>query len=209
VTRERDFKRLVRARMSTTGERYTAARAALLRGSEEVDMVPVTCEVKVIKLTEEQQERIAALVPEGKPRFELDDDVEDLLVGIKRRDRQPWLVLTEVGGSRELTIWCGAVEATAVALALRGFRPERPMTHDLLRDVVAAIADAREVRITEARDNTFFAELLVEDSNGNEQFISCRPSDGIALAIRADIPILVAESLFPDTSAPDMRKDEK
>jgi len=172
-------------------------------------MVPVTCEVKVIKLSEEQQERIAALVPEGKPHVDLDDDVEDLLVGIKRRDRQPWLVLTEVGGLRELTIWCGAVEATAVALALRGFRPERPMTHDLLRDVVAAIGDAREVRITEARDNTFFAELLVEDSNGNEQFISCRPSDGIALAVRADISILVAESLFPDASAPVMSKGEK
>lgn len=70
------------------------------------------------------------------------------------------------------------------------------MTHDLLRDVVAAMGEVREVRITENRDTTFFAELLVTDRAGGEQVVSCRPSDGIALAVRASVPILVAEDLL-------------
>ena len=75
------------------------------------------------------------------------------------------------------------------------------MTHDFLRDVVAAMGTAREVRITDVRDGTFFAELVVIEKDDSERIIDCRPSDGIALALRADIPILVNESLMrdPDT----------
>ncbi len=70
------------------------------------------------------------------------------------------------------------------------------MTHDLLRDVVAVMGQAREVRITDLRDKTYYAELVVADTRGTEKIVPCRPSDGIALAVRADIPILVAEALF-------------
>jgi bifunctional DNase/RNase len=70
------------------------------------------------------------------------------------------------------------------------------MTHDLLRDVVGALGEARDVRITDLRDKTFFAELVVTDRGGAEQTVSCRPSDGIAFALRAQIPILVEESLM-------------
>ena len=70
------------------------------------------------------------------------------------------------------------------------------MTHDLLRDVVAAMGEAREIRIIELRDTTFHAELIVVDSAGSERAVSCRPSDGIALAVRAGIPILVNDTLL-------------
>ncbi len=106
------------------------------------------------------------------------------------------LLLTETGGTRQLPIFCGPFEAAAITLAQEGIETERPMTHDLLRDIVEALGDAREVRITELRDTTYFAELTVTDKADEERTVSCRPSDGIALAVRTNIPILVAEELF-------------
>ncbi len=199
MTRDKDFKRLVRARTAATGERYTTARAALLRPGKEDAMIPVMVKVRVQTLTEEEAaERpnwysgvLAA--QEGEPGVEF--------AGWRQEDRrQPWLILTEVDGSRELPIAVGPVEATSVAFALQGIKTPRPMTHDMLRDVVATMGEAREVRVTELKEDTFFAELVVVDSAGQERTVSCRPSDGIALAVRADIPILVAESLFPEAS---------
>lgn len=199
VTRDKDFKRLVRARMTTTGERYTAARAAFLRRGEGGHMIPVTCEVRLETLTEER-------VRDLRRRVELTDQASGdrdevfrrLLDKLESSGGQPVLLLTEIGGARRLPIWCGPVEATAVSIAQEGSETSRPLTHDLLRDVVEAMGQAREVRITELRDITYFAELVVVDSAGAERTVSCRPSDGIALAVRAGIPILVEESLFLD-----------
>src|SRR5512139_1315013 len=94
---------------------------------------------------------------------------------------QPIVLLREVAGDRYLPIWIGAVEATAIAFAQQGVVPARPLTHDLLRDVVASLGRTlAEVRITELKDGVFFAVLAFD--GGVE--VSARPSDAIALALR-------------------------
>jgi hypothetical protein len=157
-------------------------------------MVPVTCEVIWRELTEDElrdlrevHEKAVAYVPAEQSEARIDLTAEHVAV----------LNLNEIAGPRSLPIFCGPAEGTAISLAQQGVETERPMTHDLLRDVVATLGgQAREVRITELRDTTFYAELVVADTSGEERIVSCRPSDGVALAVRAGIPILVAEPLF-------------
>ena len=160
-------------------------------------MVRVTCEVTTRTVPDNQMRKMherhkdmAAKLTGTHP------DVEVVEVGALVGGELPVLLLTEVGGTRMLPIFCGAVEATAIALAQKGVEIDRPMTHDLLRDVVSALGKAHEVRITELRDGTYLGELAVADAAGEERAVACRPSDGIALAVRADVPILVAEALF-------------
>ena len=162
-------------------------------------MVPVTCEVTTRTVPEEQrramEEHARAAV---EPLLEKHPHVQ---MATLSGDAQPVLLLAEIGGTRQLPIFCGEFEATAIALAQEGVETQRPMTHDLLRDVVDALGTAREVGITELQDGTYFAELAVMDSAGVERTVSCRPSDGIALAVRAGIPILVAKELFVEENA--------
>ena len=190
MTRDADFKRLVRARMASTGEPYTAARAALLR-QKEVPMPLIPCTVTVKIRTDEELAAARTKVEawaEQQGVTVTEDDLEKLTL--------PHVHLTEVDGTRRMWFLCRPPEGTAIQWALEGVHLERPMTHDMLRDVVAAMGDAKEVRITELRDTTFYAELVVTDRARAEQTISCRPSDGVALAVRAQIPILVAEPLL-------------
>ncbi len=120
---------------------------------------------------------------------------------------QPIVLLKEVTGDRYLPIWIGAVEATAIAFAQQGVVPARPLTHDLLRDVIQSFGRALEqVRITELRDGVFYATLVF--SGGVE--VSARPSDAIALALRTASPIFGAESVLDDAgiAIPDEQEDE-
>jgi len=88
-----------------------------------------------------------------------------------------------------LPIFIGQAEATAIALSLEGVETPRPMTHDLLRDVLMVLAaQLSKVVITDLRDKTFFAELHLT-VDGKEQIVSCRPSDAMALAVRTEAPI--------------------
>lgn len=108
---------------------------------------------------------------------------------------QPIVLLKEADGERYLPIWIGAVEATAIAFAQQGIVPPRPLTHDLLRDVLQAVgAKLQAVHITELRDGVFFAELVF--ASGVR--VSARPSDAIALAIRAEVSIFGAEALLAE-----------
>src|SRR5689334_13468377 len=108
---------------------------------------------------------------------------------------QPIVLLREAEGERYLPIWIGAVEATAIAFAQQGVVPPRPLTHDLLRDVIAITGNAlTEVRITEMSEGVFYA-LLVFDS-GVE--VSARPSDSIALALRTGARIVCAEEVLDE-----------
>lgn len=108
---------------------------------------------------------------------------------------QPIVLLKEVGGERYLPIWIGAVEATAIAFAHQGFETPRPMTHDLFRDVVLALGRRLErVNITEYRDGVFFATLVFD--GGVE--VSARPSDGIALALRLEVPVFSEEAVLAE-----------
>lgn len=126
------------------------------------------------------------------------DDVRELdVVGVRVEmpTNQPIVLLREVGGERYLPIWIGAVEATAIAFAQQGVVPPRPLTHDLFKNVLDAVgATLEQVRITEVRDGTYFAELVF--AGGLE--VSSRPSDSIALALRTGTPIYASEPLLDE-----------
>jgi bifunctional DNase/RNase len=112
---------------------------------------------------------------------------------------QPIVLLREVSGERYLPIWIGAVEATAIAFAQQGVVPPRPLTHDLLKDVIAGTGnELTEVRITEVRDGVFFAVLVF----GSGVEISARPSDSIALALRTGTRIVCAEDVLDEAGLP-------
>jgi bifunctional DNase/RNase len=96
-----------------------------------------------------------------------------------------------------LPIWVGAYEANAIALEIEKIAPQRPMTHDLLRNVIQEMgANVERVVVTELRDNTFFAMIIMKDRAGDAVMIDARPSDAIALALRVDCPIFVNEEVI-------------
>jgi bifunctional DNase/RNase len=108
---------------------------------------------------------------------------------------QTLVLLREVDGDRVLPIWIGAAEAAAIAYAQQGVVPPRPLTHDLLRDVVGAFGkQLTEVRITELRDGIFYALLVFSDAIE----VSARPSDAIALALRTGTTIYGAEDVLDE-----------
>ncbi len=128
-------------------------------------------------------------------------------VRVEMPSNQPIVLLREIAGERYLPIWIGAVEATAIAFAQQGVVPARPLTHDLLRDVLEALDRRLEaVRITELTDGVFYA-LLVFDG-GVE--VSARPSDAIALALRTGTTIHCADSVLEEAgiAVPDEQEDE-
>ncbi|WOQ18561.1 bifunctional nuclease family protein [Raineyella sp. W15-4] len=116
------------------------------------------------------------------------------VVGVRAQmpNNEPIVLLREVGGHRMIPIWIGWNEANAIAEALEGLRPPRPLTHDLMIDTLAGLGHTlKEVHITELEGGTFYAVLLVD---GVE--ISARPSDAIALALRCQAPVYCAEDVL-------------
>jgi hypothetical protein len=108
----------------------------------------------------------------------------------------PLLLLEEVGGERVLPIFIGAPEATAIAYALSNVETPRPMSHDLLGNVIGSLgAQLFSVEITELIDNVFYANLRLLRENA-EISVSARPSDAVALALRVGAPILVNDDLM-------------
>ncbi len=120
-------------------------------------------------------------------------DLEVVGVRVEMPSNNPIVLLRDREGGRYLPIWVGAVEATAIAYAQQGIVPPRPLTHDLLRDVLAALgAELTEVRITALEDGVFYAVLVF----GNGVEVSARPSDAIALALRTQTPIRGADEVM-------------
>lgn len=106
------------------------------------------------------------------------------------------ILLKEINGNRRLPIIIGAFEAQAIALEIEGIKPPRPLTHDLLKQVVDNLgATIIEVLIDELRENTFYAKIILEVSALTNE-IDARPSDAIALAVRAQAPIYVSETVL-------------
>ena len=119
------------------------------------------------------------------------------LIGIRMESpgRAPVMILREVDGYRYLPISIGSVEATSIAYAEQGLRPARPLTHDLMHDLVLAFGTGIDaVEIVELRDSVFFAELVL--ANGTR--VSARPSDSVALAIRLGTPIRCTEQVLSE-----------
>lgn len=109
----------------------------------------------------------------------------------------PIIILKDVNSETMLPIWVGAYEANAIALEIEKISPQRPMTHDLLRNVILEMgANVERVIVTELRDNTFFAMIIMKDRAGDSVMIDARPSDAIALALRVDCPIFVNEEVI-------------
>lgn len=104
----------------------------------------------------------------------------------------PIIILKDVDSDTMLPIWVGAYEANAIALEIEKIAPPRPMTHDLLRNLITELGlQVDRVVVTSLRDNTFFAVIEMRMSDGNRMVLDSRPSDAIALALRADCPIYV------------------
>jgi bifunctional DNase/RNase len=123
--------------------------------------------------------------------------VEVVGVRIEMPSNQPIVLLKEIEGTRFLPIWVGAVEATAIAFAQQGLSPERPLTHDLLRDVLDRVdITLTAVHITSLVDGVFFAQLLLRDNGAAVEPLSARPSDAIALALRTKSNIMVDNDLL-------------
>jgi len=107
----------------------------------------------------------------------------------------PVVLLVDQGETLALPIWIGQAEATAIAMELQGVKPPRPMTHDLFRAVLGQFSiGLSRVVVTDVRDSTYFAEIHLT-TNGTQVTVDSRPSDAIALALRAEVPIFVSEKV--------------
>jgi uncharacterized protein len=114
--------------------------------------------------------------------------------------KQPIVLLKTADGNRFLPIWIGHPEAAAILMKLQGASTPRPMTHDLVTEMLSQL-DAQVVRITvtELKENTFYATITVQQ-DGSEIEIDSRPSDAIALAVRSDAPIFAADSVIEESA---------
>ena len=121
--------------------------------------------------------------------------------------KQPIVLLKTADGNRFLPIWIGHPEAAAILMKLQGASTPRPMTHDLVTDMLEQL-DAQVIRITvtELKESTFYASITVQQ-NGSEVEIDSRPSDAIALAVRAEAPIFAADDVIEE-SAIEFEADE-
>ena len=123
--------------------------------------------------------------------------VEVVGVRIEMPSNQPIVLLKEMEGTTFLPIWVGSVEATAIAFAQQDLRPQRPLTHDLIVDLLDASAlTLTAVHITEMRDGVFYAEMQLRNEAGEVTPLSARPFDAIAVALRTKTNILVSQELL-------------
>ncbi len=119
--------------------------------------------------------------------------VEVVGVRVEMPSNQPIILVKEIGGIRYLPIWVGAVEATAIAFAQQSVTPPRPLTHDLYLSTLEAVGETiSRVEVTEMVEGIFHATIVLAGG----QILSARPSDALALAIKAGAPILIQEDLF-------------
>jgi len=133
-------------------------------------------------------------------------ELEVVGVRVEMPTNQPLVLLRETDGTRYLPIWIGAVEASAIAYAQEGAETPRPLTHELMQDIVVALGDELlEVRITDVSDGVFFACLIFE--SGAE--VEARPSDSIALALRCAARIVCTEDVLDEAGIQSTREEDE
>lgn len=128
-------------------------------------------------------------------------------IRVEQPQNQPVLLLRESDGDRYLPIWIGQTEAAAIALEQQGVQPARPLTHDLVKDLIAALGHRlKEVRIVDLQEGTFYADLVFD----KDIRVSARPSDSVAIALRVGVPIYAEEPVLSEAGLimPDEREDE-
>ena len=114
--------------------------------------------------------------------------------------KQPIVLLKTADGNKFLPIWIGHPEAAAILMKLQSQAPPRPMTHDLLNDMLEQLgAQVLRITVTELRENTFYAQITVQQ-DGTEIEVDSRPSDAIALAIRSEAPIFAADRVIEESA---------
>lgn len=124
-------------------------------------------------------------------------------IAIDVRNNHPLVILNDESKKRALPIWIGQAEAQAIARALEGFKPERPLTHDLMINIVESTGfKVHHIEINDLNENTYFSSLVIENAIGELIAIDSRPSDAIAISIRVDCPIYITEKVFDDGTIP-------
>ena len=114
--------------------------------------------------------------------------------------KQPIVLLKTADGNKFLPIWIGHSEAAAILMKLQGATTPRPLTHDLVTSMLSELeARVTRITVTELRDNTFYASITIQQ-DGSEIEIDSRPSDAIALAVRAEAPIFVADEVIDESA---------
>ena len=128
-------------------------------------------------------------------------------VRVEMPSNQPIVLLKEIGGDRYLPIWVGAVEATAIAFAQQGVQPPRPLTHDLIKELLVLLdRKVESIHLTELREGVFYSMINIDGGVS----ISARPSDAIAIALRTGSPLLASEELLAEAGIeiPDQSEEE-
>ena len=121
----------------------------------------------------------------------------------------PIIILRDKDGQKVLPIWVGVFEANAIALQMENVATPRPMTHDLLRNVITDLkADIQKIVVSDLKENTFYA-LIYLLVNGEPVAIDARPSDAIALALRAQAPIFVEDRVIDNAKTVDFAPDKE
>jgi len=127
-------------------------------------------------------------------------ELTKIVIDEKRHDQL--IVLKEKGGERLLPIVIGLNEASAIKLKISGFNPPRPLTHDLFYSALENLqASIEKIVINKLEENTFHAQLFIKTQSGGVKTMDARPSDSIALAVRAHAPIFVEDEIMKQASA--------
>jgi bifunctional DNase/RNase len=125
-------------------------------------------------------------------------EIDSIRVSLMSQHRV--VILKEIDSERFLSIWIGPYEAEAITVSLQELEVSRPLTHDLLRNLLVALgAEVKQVNITELKDDVFHANIILS-VNGREMEIDSRPSDALALAVRVHVPIFVNETVMEEAA---------
>lgn len=139
----------------------------------------------------------------------MDEKIFLSVTGLRVDDdsNSPILLLASDDDSRIMPIWVGSIEAVNIAYAKDNVITSRPLTHELLINIIESLdAKVSELCIDDVVDNTFHAHLIIETSNGNIS-VPCRPSDGVSIAIRSDAPISIYKDIFDTISVEIIEND--
>lgn len=124
-------------------------------------------------------------------------EMELVRIRIDERRGEQVIVLKEKNGERQLPIIIGIIEATAIKMKVSGFNPPRPLTHDLLKNLIEKMgASLERIVVEKLENNIFYAKLVIRREDGEVVEVDARPSDSIALALRANAPIFVEEEVL-------------
>lgn len=128
-------------------------------------------------------------------------ELSRMIIDEKRQDQM--IVLKERAGERKFPIMIGLVEASSIKMRISNLKVSRPMTHDLILNILKTLeAEPEKLIIDRIVDHTFYAKLVVRNADGDLKYIDLRPSDGVAIAVRAEIPIFVEEEVLKSAVLP-------